>query len=388
MSTVYNQTVACRFGVELVDLLANDYWTRFDAAVAWVRRSGLRHIRPALIDFLQRGGVVRFVVGIDIENTSREGLEDLLALAQHGTIQTLIRHNEHPSVTFHPKVYLFTNDEHARLIVGSNNLTESGLFTNTEAGLQVDGAVTDAVIVQMRAAIDSWAETEGNLARVLDQPLLTALETAEYIATEETLQRRRATARSRSARAGGGRRPAPLFGSRAEVAPPAPAAPTAPAPPAPTATTGAPAAPAPRRPRRPSSAPQSGIGTVLLIRPNLQRGTQMQVPIILRNGPFLSSVNEMVSDHDGVARPMSPARSGGKVNTIKMELPESRTINNPVMRVWRAEDGTIRYRVFDQDSPQGRFIAQRLEEGRHTTPPETTMTRPSDPDRSTLYRFI
>ena len=83
MATVYNQTVATRFGVELNDLLANDYWSRFDVAVAWVRRSGLRHVVPALIEFLHRGGVIRFIVGIDIEkNTSKEGLEDLLALSQ------------------------------------------------------------------------------------------------------------------------------------------------------------------------------------------------------------------------------------------------------------------------------------------------------------------
>src|SRR5207247_1389494 len=108
--------------------------------------------------FLQRGGTIRFVVGIDIENTSKEGLEALLALTPHGDIQTVIRHNEHPSVTFHPKVYLFSNNARARLIVGSNNLTESGLFTNTEAGLQVDAGVTSAIVVQVRAAIDSWCD--------------------------------------------------------------------------------------------------------------------------------------------------------------------------------------------------------------------------------------
>jgi hypothetical protein len=217
MSTVYNQTVACRFGVELADLLADDSWTRFDAAVAWVRRSGLRHMMPALAGFLHRGGIIRIVVGIDIENTSKEGLQDLLALSQHGTIQTIIRHNEHRSVTFHPKVYLFSNDEDARLIVGSNNLTESGLFTNTEAGLQVDAAVTDAVIVQMRAAIESWCDPTGNLARVLDQDLLTDLEKGDYIATEATLQRRRAASRQRSGSSRGAL--PPLFGSKAEVAP-------------------------------------------------------------------------------------------------------------------------------------------------------------------------
>jgi hypothetical protein len=384
LSTVYNQTVACRFGVELADLLANDYWTRFDAAVAWVRRSGLRHLVPALTDFLQRGGAIRIVVGIDIENTSKEGLEELLVLGRYGNIQTIIRHNEHPSVTFHPKVYLFSNDKNARLIVGSNNLTESGLYTNTEAGLQVDAAVTNPVIVQMRAAIDSWRDMTGNLARVLDQGFLTALERGGYIAREETLQRRRTASRSRRAN---GRRgaPAPLFGSKAEVAPPPPTLPAARAGAVPLVRTG------PRRPRRPSSAPRSGAGTVLLMRPRLARGTQMQFPISLKEGPFLNAANEIVSDHDNAPRPISaarPERGGGAVNTYKMELPEGNGIDNPVMRIWRGEDGRVRYRVFDPDSPQGRFIIQRLEEGRHTTPPETTVTKPNDPDHSTWYRFV
>jgi len=102
MVTVYNQTVATRFGIELADLLADPCWTRFDAAVAWVRRSGMRHIMSVLTAFLKRGGDVRFVVGIDIENTSKEGLEDLIALAQHGNIQTFVHHNEHASVTRPP----------------------------------------------------------------------------------------------------------------------------------------------------------------------------------------------------------------------------------------------------------------------------------------------
>jgi HKD family nuclease len=214
MATVYNQTIACRFGVELADLLTDHSWTHFDAAVAWVRRSGTRYMMSALADFLQRGGIIRIVVGIDIENTSKEGLEDLLALSQHGNIQTIVRHNEHPSVTFHPKVYLFSNEQHARLTVGSNNLTESGLFTNTEAGLQVDAAVTDQVIVQMRAAIDSWCDTTDGFARVLDQGLIPALEAGGYIAAEATLQRRRAASRPRS---GGNRAALPrLFRSKAE----------------------------------------------------------------------------------------------------------------------------------------------------------------------------
>jgi HKD family nuclease len=377
MSTVYNQTVACRFGVELNDQLANEDWTRFDAAVAWVRRSGLRHLNSAIAAFLQRGGIIRLVVGIDIENTSSEGLEDLLALAHYGDIQTTIRHNEHPSDTFHPKVYLFSNDERARLIIGSNNLTESGLYTNTEAGLEVDAAVTDPVVVQMRAALDSWRDTTVNLSRMLDQPLLAALEEGGYIVSEEALQHRRATARSRQSRARVARTSAPLFGSKPQAPPSAAPRPTA--------------RRVPLYQRRHSSAPQTGAGTVLLIRPRVARGTQMQFPIPLKNSPFLSPVSEIISDHDGVPRTISaarPERARGAVNTFKMELRESEGMDDPVMRVWRADDGTVRYRVFDADSPQGRFIMQRLEEGRHTTPRETIVTKPRTPDRATWYRFI
>src|SRR6266508_3653893 len=101
MATVFNQTISCRFGVELGDLFADESWTRFEAAVAWVRRSGIRHLVPMLTEYLHRGGEARIVVGIDIENTSKEGLESLLALKPHGTINTFIHHNEHRSVTFH-----------------------------------------------------------------------------------------------------------------------------------------------------------------------------------------------------------------------------------------------------------------------------------------------
>ena len=116
----------------------------------------------------------------------------------------------------------------------------------------------------------------------------------------------------------------------------------------------------------------------------------MQVPIPLKKDPFLNTVNELVSDHDNVARPIRPThpeRAAGAVNTYKMELPESHDIDNPVMRIWRTLDGSMRYRVYDPDSPDGLLILQQLEEGRHTNPPETMVTK-RDPDRSTWYRFV
>jgi len=384
VATVYNQTVSCRFGVELNDLLENDYWTYLDVGVAWVRRSGMRHIMPSLTNFLQRGGKARFVVGVDIENSSKEGLEDLLSQAQYGQIHTFIHHNEHASATFHPKVYLFHNEEHAKLIVGSNNLTQSGLFTNTEAGLEIDGTISDSVIVAIRAALDSWCEPSQGLSHELDAAFLTSLEQGGYVHSEKAINRRRAAARPSRARRGTAR--PPLFGSRPQAAPPLPGAVDPQRQPEVT-----PDSRPQRRRRRPSSAPTSGVGTLLLIRPRLARGTQMQIPIPLKKGPFLNTVNEIVSDHDDVPRPINPThpeRAGGAVNTYKMELPESHDVDNPVMRIWKTPEGRVRYRVYDPDSPDGLFILQRLEGGRRTNPPQTTVTKRNDPDHSTWYRFV
>jgi len=159
MSSLYNQPTAHRFGVELQDLLEASEWNHFDAAVAWVRRSGTRHLLPSLKAFLQRGGAAKFIIGVDIENTSKEGLDDLLSLDGLGQCSTFIHHNE-TEVTFHPKLYLLAGVGRARLIVGSNNLTEAGLFTNTEAGLQIDAAPNEAVIEDARHALAAWCDPE------------------------------------------------------------------------------------------------------------------------------------------------------------------------------------------------------------------------------------
>jgi len=43
---------------------------------------------------------------VDIENTSIEGLEDLLGLETSGSIETYVHHKRGGRPIFHPKVYL------------------------------------------------------------------------------------------------------------------------------------------------------------------------------------------------------------------------------------------------------------------------------------------
>ena len=186
----YNQPLAHRFGTALAADIGSEKWNHIEIAVAWVRRSGTQHLEESFRKFLGRGGFVHVTVGVDIENTSAEGLKDLLALQAHGNIETYVHHNE-AETTFHPKVYLFRNDEDARLIVGSNNLTEAGFFVNTEAGLQLDAPLNDPLILDARTALAVWRDTSTGLARHLDATLLADLVRLGYVFPEQELRKRR-----------------------------------------------------------------------------------------------------------------------------------------------------------------------------------------------------
>ena len=179
----YSQPLAHRFGNALRDSLGEPGWRSFDSAIAWVRRSGTRHIEEPMRAFLERGGAASFCVGLDARNTSKEGLQSLLGLGRHGYSHVYVYHNE-ANVLYHPKVYLFSNDKAARLIVGSNNLTEAGLFRNTEAGLQIDGDMKNPAIVQARQALTAWRDTTTPFVRQLDEALLGDLVERSYVLLE------------------------------------------------------------------------------------------------------------------------------------------------------------------------------------------------------------
>jgi len=390
MAVVYNQAVASRFGIGLIESLEGGDWASFEVAVAWVRRSGTRHLLPALKEFLEGGRRVRFVVGVDIENTSKEGLEDLLSLQEIGDCTTFIYHNEAACV-FHPKVYLFSNEKKARLIVGSNNLTESGLFRNTEMALEIDVPSTDPVITDVRNAFASWQDTSESLAKVLDEELLNLLVSDGYVVVEELLRKRRreAVAGKKDLDSQREATKTPLFGSRNF---------TAPMPPEGSASVELPAE---------TNAGRGGmrigaglrvrghrnplmVTNVLLMRVRPARGTQVQIPIPLKNSGFFSNMDFIVSGQTGESRVISathPERAGGAVNTFKVEMQETAGKSDPVVRLDRTAT-EIRYEVYDANSIQGREIMKSLQDGRNSDPPTTILTKPNDPAHSTWYRFV
>ena len=172
MEFVHQPAPSNRIGDYLKDNLAGR-WTHFRAAVAFVKRSGVRHIAPALTAFA-RTGHAEIVAGIDHRGTSSEGLRDLLyAVSPRGRI--IVFHNRLP-FTFHPKVYLFKSSAAAEVLVGSGNLTEGGLFTNYEASLRLSLDLADPkqakVLQSLERVLDSWADLSTGAALVLDEALL------------------------------------------------------------------------------------------------------------------------------------------------------------------------------------------------------------------------
>lgn len=97
--------------------------------VAWAKRSGLRRVQQDLGVFRGRGGHFNAIVGVSEGGATRQGLEELIGLAD----QAHVFHDA--GRTFHPKIYLAEGPDKGLLLVGSHNLTAGGLAWNHEAGL-------------------------------------------------------------------------------------------------------------------------------------------------------------------------------------------------------------------------------------------------------------
>lgn len=122
-------------GYNIIQGLDDVRYSKFTCIVAFITRSGLNNISDSLLSFKERGGEVSFFAGVDLHSTSKEALEILL---DWGVI-TLITYSPN-SITYHPKIYVFEGDTHSKVIIGSSNLTASGLFQNIEANVIIEFA--------------------------------------------------------------------------------------------------------------------------------------------------------------------------------------------------------------------------------------------------------
>jgi hypothetical protein len=90
-------------------------------------------IKHLIAELCAKGSLVRFVIGIDMRGTSQEVLSELLSW----NIEVRIVKHRRPGHTFHPKIYLLEWNDHAEIIIGSNNITDGGFYRNYEGCIRI-----------------------------------------------------------------------------------------------------------------------------------------------------------------------------------------------------------------------------------------------------------
>lgn len=346
------------FGHRICEELISEQWQTAEFAVAWVNYSGVNKVFDQMREFLSQGGCIRMTVGLDFGSTTYEGLGRLLELEQGADMTSHVFFDENPACTFHPKVFLFSNDEEARLLVGSNNMTGAGLETNIEAALCFSGDVRDDAIQGARRALAAWRdERSDSRARRLTREFLEQLRDRRYVLTEGELRARRRSEDGHTTST-----ELPLFG-RSSIRPQRPGHLTAGRRVGVGRTTG------------------SALGEVLLMRVRPRRnGNQVQISMKILEASFMHGIEEVVSV-DGSVRQIGYNMARGVRNTARFEAPEMSGMANPVARFqWvnagRAEpesNRVLQYEIFDAAShDEGRAILTKLLDG-ITSPPLTKL---------------
>lgn len=109
-------------------------------AVAFFSMSGFYAIKNLLETFLEGGGELHIVVGLDNFVTEPDALQALFDLMKGEPNSGLyIKKTDTKGRIFHPKLYLFKSKKRGKFIIGSANLTAGGLEENEE--ISIAGAV-------------------------------------------------------------------------------------------------------------------------------------------------------------------------------------------------------------------------------------------------------
>jgi hypothetical protein len=177
-------------GPTLIDLLAHKGTPRRLAVVsAFASLTAVMRLKPYMLAVHASGGDGHLILGVDMGGTSQEVLREVSAWP--GPV-TIIK-NRAGGVTFHPKIYHLIWDNEAHLFVGSNNLTDGGLFRNYEAATHVvfDMPIEAADHTKAVQELGRFLHPAGPTSRRLDPDYLEALMSIASIPSEVESRRRR-----------------------------------------------------------------------------------------------------------------------------------------------------------------------------------------------------
>lgn len=166
---------------------------------AFTSRSSVIRLKKRLIALHDASAHVRLVIGVDMGGTSKEVLNELASWP----VDVRIFKNRKNGVTFHPKMYVIKRKGAAEIYVGSNNLTEGGLFRNYEGGALVSYDLPNDFVLYNKALgeLQQFIDPQYPIARVLDQEFLMRLISRNDIPSEAEKRTREKVAKVGSSQA-------------------------------------------------------------------------------------------------------------------------------------------------------------------------------------------
>ncbi|MBW2321269.1 MAG: phospholipase D family protein [Deltaproteobacteria bacterium] len=175
---------------ELKIALKNETFNQLRILVAYISWPGIRLIHKELELFHDSGKQVSMIIGVGDGYSESTGIRYLMERLYNANL--FIFHAPLQSFTFHPKMYLFSNEVECLAFIGSNNFTTGGLFCNCECCVKLSlNYKSDAkTCEEVETVWSSYEEPlkpfeKGNLKRI-DQKLLT-----DYSKQIEPLRRTR-----------------------------------------------------------------------------------------------------------------------------------------------------------------------------------------------------
>jgi len=199
-----------QLGMVLAELLASDPSpSRVVFVSAFVSVQTLMRLKHHVLDLKEARADLRFVLGIDLGGTSQEALAEVLSWG----IDCRVVNHRFPGHTFHPKLYMLEWEQHAAVIIGSNNITEGGFFNNYEGAAHIKYALPHDAD-EFSAACDElkrFLDPEGPVVKPLTDELLKDLIDRGDVPTEE--EARKSRSESRKSKPKSGAEKEPLFGT-------------------------------------------------------------------------------------------------------------------------------------------------------------------------------
>ncbi len=118
-------------------------------AVAFLKYSGYDLIKENILECLENGGEMEFLVGLDFSTTDAKAIKALQEIESSNPMLRCYCFSDalkNDTPVFHPKLYLLNDGAHATVVIGSSNLTGGGLKSNIEVNAIIKSDIDNEII--------------------------------------------------------------------------------------------------------------------------------------------------------------------------------------------------------------------------------------------------